>query len=164
MTHTPDFDPLLLENQICFPLYAAARKVTSLYTPFLRPLGITYTQYVVFMALWERDGVSVGELCQRLYLDTGTLTPVLKRMEGEGWLVRQRSDEDERVVVVTLTEKGLDVRDDVKDVPGKLGSCVGISADDAVELHRLLYEVLDATDAQADVTHARTRRPRALRR
>ena len=94
-----------LENQLCFPLYAAARNVTGLYTPWLKPLGLTYTQYIVFLVLWERDGLTVSEICERLMLDNGTLSPLLKKMEQAGYIERKRCREDDRVVVVTLTEE-----------------------------------------------------------
>ena len=100
-----DFNPLCLDNQLCFPLYAASKELTRRYKPFLDPLGLTYTQYVTMMALWERDGVTVGELGDRLYLDSATLTPLLKRLESHGYLNRTRSPKDERVVIITLTEK-----------------------------------------------------------
>ena len=87
-------EQLLLENQLCFPLYACARKVTGLYTPYFKPLGITYTQYLVFLSLWEKDNVPVGDLCHRLALDSGTLTPLLKKMEAEGYVTRTRSAKD----------------------------------------------------------------------
>ena len=89
-------DEFKLENQLCFPLYAAARKITAAYTPLLKPLGITYTQYIVFLVLWEKDNISVGDLCEKLYLDSGTITPLLKKMEEKGWLSRTRSKMDER--------------------------------------------------------------------
>ena len=122
MTQT---DPRLkLENQLCFPLYACARKVTSLYTPYFKPLGLTYTQYIVMLVLWEEDGVTVGELCRRLYLDNGTITPLLKKLEGQGYLERKRSREDERVVTVSLTEKGRELQQMAASVPEKIGACV----------------------------------------
>ena len=138
-----DYDALKLDNQLCFPLYAAARRVVSMYSPLLKPLGITYTQYIVFLVLWEEDGVSVGSLCRRLRLDNGTLTPLLKKMEDSGWVVRTRSREDERVVIVSLTERGAALRERVAGIPEQVGSCVGLSHDDAVALYRLLYRILD---------------------
>ena len=137
-----DAPQLLLENQICFPLYAAARKVTGLYTPYFKELGLTYTQYIVFLALWEKDRVSVGDLANRLYLDTGTLTPLLKRMEAAGWISRARSHEDERVVIISLTDKGAELQKKVLDIPFKVGSCVPLEASEALELHRLLNKIL----------------------
>ena len=97
---------LQLDSQLCFPLYAASRKVVNHYTPFLKPFGITYTQYIVLLALWEVKTSTVGELCDRLYLDNGTVTPLLKKMEEEGLVTRTRSKKDERVVTVDVTENG----------------------------------------------------------
>ena len=97
-------EAMKLANQLCFPLYAAARNVTGLYTPWLKPLGLTYTQYIVFLVLWEEDGISVTEIGEKLMLDNGTLSPLLKKMEKAGYINRRRSSDDERVVVITLTE------------------------------------------------------------
>lgn len=135
-------EALKLENQLCFPLYAAARQVTSLYTPYLRELGLTYTQYIVFLALWESDGVTVGELCRKLYLDNGTVTPLLKKLEAEDYVVRTRQKDDERVVAVTLTDKGRALKERAKEIPYKIGVCVGLDEKDAVELYTLLYKLL----------------------
>ena len=109
-------ETMKLANQLCFPLYAAARNVTGLYTPWLKPLGLTYTQYIVFLVLWEKDGISVTEIGARLMLDNGTLSPLLKKMEKAGYLERCRSKEDDRVVLITLTDKGRDLQEKVKDV------------------------------------------------
>lgn len=138
-----DSDELMkLENQLCFPLYAAARNVTNLYTPLLKPLGLTYTQYIVFLVLWEKDDVPVGEICERLWLDNGTVTPLLKKMQAEGYIEKHRSEKDDRVVAVTLTEKGKRLQEQVKDVPLRVGRCIGLSEDKAKELYTLLYELL----------------------
>lgn len=136
------YDALRLDQQVCFPLYAASRKVVSLYTPFLKPLGITYTQYLILLVLWEHDNIPVGELGEKLYLDTGTLTPVLKRMEEEGHLTRTRGAEDERVVMISLTAQGHALREKVQDLPQKISCRVSLSPDDAQTLYRLLYQVL----------------------
>ena len=138
-----EFDPLLLDHQLCFPLYACARKVVNLYTPYFQPLGITYTQYLVFLVLWERDGVSVRELGERLYLDSGTLTPLLKKMEEAGYLTRERSKADGRVVLVHLTEQGRALRAACAEIPLRLGGCLPISAEEAKVLHGLLYRILE---------------------
>ena len=144
MTQT---DPRLkLENQLCFPLYACARKVTSLYTPYFKPMGLTYTQYIVMLVLWEEDGVTVGELCRRLYLDNGTITPLLKKLEGQGYLERKRSKEDERVVTVSLTEKGRELQQMAVSVPEKVGSCVKVNPEEAQTLYKLLYKVIEGMD------------------
>lgn len=143
MEQAGEYDALLLERQLCFPLYAAARKVVGKYTPFFRPLGITYTQYIVFLVLWEQDGIPVGELCRRLRLDNGTLTPLLKKMEENGFVLRARSSEDERVVIVKLTEKGRALREQARDIPARMKSCIPFSPGEAEELYRLLYRLLD---------------------
>ena len=137
-----EYEQLKLENQLCFPLYACARKVTSAYTPFLKPLGITYTQYIVFMVLWEHDGICVGDLGRRLYLDNGTLTPLLKKMETAGFVTRTRSPQDERVVIVNLTKAGWDMRTRAAGIPEKAGSCLPLDPADAQTLYRLLYQIL----------------------
>ena len=142
MAYDPN-EALKLSNQLCFPLYAAARKITGLYSPFLRPLGLTYTQYLVFLVLWEQDGISVGELCHRLMLDNGTLTPVLKKMELNGHLTRVRSQEDERVVLVHLTETGREMKTRAAEIPRQVSGCVRLSPEKAGALYRLLYEILE---------------------
>ncbi|MBQ1438803.1 MAG: MarR family transcriptional regulator [Solobacterium sp.] len=135
-------EQLCLDNQLCFPLYACARKVTGLYTPFFKPLGITYTQYIVFLALWEKDDVSVSDLCARLYLDSGTLTPLLKKMEQDGYIKRTRSASDERIVRITLTEKGREMEERAADIPMQVGSCITLDPEEAVTLYALLSKIL----------------------
>jgi DNA-binding MarR family transcriptional regulator len=138
-----EYEVLKLRNQLCFPLYAAARNVTNLYTPILKPLGLTYTQYIVFLSLWEKDGVTVGELCKTLLLDNGTISPLLKKMQQAGYIERTRSETDDRVVVVTLTEAGRALREKAKDVPAKVAGCIPLSPEKAQTLYALLYELLD---------------------
>lgn len=140
-----EYDPaqaLRLDNQLCFPLYAAARHVTSLYTPYLRELGLTYTQYIVFLVLWERDGLTVSELGERLYLDNGTLTPLLKKLEAAGYIRRERSSGDERVVLISLTDEGRALRKKAEEIPLAVGSCIRLTKRDAAALYRLLYTIL----------------------
>lgn len=140
---TINYDEMLkLENQLCFPLYAAARQVTGLYTPYLKELGLTYTQYIVFLVLWEQDGIPVGKLGRRLYLDNGTLTPLLKKLETAGYLTRARDTSDERVVTVSLTEKGRALKEQAKEIPLKIGSCIKLSEEEAQGLYILLYRLL----------------------
>ncbi len=136
-------EAMKLANQLCFPLYAAARNVAGLYTPWLKPLGLTYTQYLVFLVLWEKDGISVTEIGEKLMLDNGTLSPLLKKMEQAGLLKRQRSCEDERVVVVTLTEEGRALQEKAKDVPAQVAGCIDLPPEKAQMLYALLYELLD---------------------
>ena len=135
-------EAMKLDNQLCFPLYAAARSVVSLYTPFLKPLGLTYTQYIVFLVLWEKDGLTVGDICERLMLDNGTLSPLLKKMEQAGYIERKRSSEDDRVVLITLTAEGRALQEKVKAVPEKVAGCIDLPADKAHTLYLLLYELL----------------------
>ena len=137
------YESLKLDNQLCFPLYAAARNVIGLYTPWLKPLGLTYTQYVVFLVLWERDGISVSALGERLMLDNGTLSPLLKKMEQAGYVERRRSPEDERVVIITLTEAGRALQEAAKEVPAKVAGCIDLPPEKARALYDLLYELLD---------------------
>ena len=136
-------EAMKLVNQLCFPLYAAARHVTGLYTPVLKPLGLTYTQYIVFLVLWEKDGQAVGEIGEKLLLDNGTLSPLLKKMEQAGYVRRERSREDERVVVITLTEAGRALREKAKDVPAKVAGCLDLPPEKAQTLYGLLYELLE---------------------
>ena len=140
---TKDFDPLKLEHQMCFPIYAAARKVTGLYTPFLAELDLTYTQYIAMMVLWEKDGISVKEIGERLFLDSGTLTPLLKNLEKKGLLIRSRSKEDERVTIAELTQEGKDLRNRALSIPGQVGSCIRLEPEEAFQLYTLLYKILD---------------------
>ncbi len=136
-------EAMKLANQMCFPLYAASRHVISLYTPLLKPLGLTYTQYIVLLVLWEKDGLTVGEICERLLLDNGTLSPLLKKMQQAGYVERQRSSRDDRVVVITLTEEGRALQEKAKDIPAKAAGCIDLPAEKAQLLYELLYELLD---------------------
>ena len=137
-------EAMKLENQLCFPLYAAARNVINLYTPVLKPLGLTYTQYLVFLVLWEKDGITVGELCDKLMLDSGTLSPLLKKMQQAGYIEKNRSADDDRVVVVTLTEEGRALQEKAKDVPREVGCSIDLPREKAAALYSLLYELLSA--------------------
>lgn len=136
------YDALRLESQLCFPLYACAKEVVKKYSPFLDALGLTYTQYIALMVLWHSGPLNVKALGERLYLDSGTLTPLLKKMEADGLVTRERSKEDERNVRIALTEKGWALREAARDVPAKVGACIALLPDEAAELYRLLYKVL----------------------
>ena len=137
-----NYDALKLENQLCFPLYACSREVIKLYKPYLDELDLTYTQYIAMMVLWEHKAVTVKELGQYLFLDSGTLTPLLKKMEAKGLLSRKRDHEDERSLVVSLTDAGEALRDRAVDVPVKMAQCVRLQPEEAKELYRLLYKLL----------------------
>ncbi len=140
------YDVLKLENQICFPLYAASREIIKQYHPFLLDLDITYTQYITLMVLWEVKKISVKDLGKKLFLDSGTLTPVLKNLEGRGYITRNRSQQDERVLIVEITETGMALREKAVEVPLKMASCSKLNEDDAKELYRLLYKLLDTLE------------------
>ncbi|MBQ8955816.1 MAG: MarR family transcriptional regulator [Lachnospiraceae bacterium] len=139
-----EYPQLLLKNQLCFPLYACSRKIVGSYTPYLKPLGLTYTQYLVLMVLWEHENINVGQLGSILYLDAGTLTPLLKRLEKAGYVTRERSKEDERITVISITDEGSRLKEKCKDIPAKMASCkFPLSEKDAKELYRLLYLFLE---------------------
>ncbi len=136
------YDCLRLDQQLCFPLYACARETIKLYTPFLDQLDLTYTQYIAMLVLWEKRSVTVKEMGEALYLDSGTLTPLLKKMEAKGLLTRRRSAEDERSLIVTLTEAGLALRERAVEVPSQMARCVNLEPEERQELCRLLNKLL----------------------
>ncbi len=138
------YDLLKLDHQLCFPLYAASKDIIRRYRPYLDPLGLTYTQYLAMMVLWEHGEVSVKELGEKLYLDSGTLTPMLKMLELKGFVQRKRSREDERVLLVSLTERGAVLREEAIKVPQQLERCLPLSDKECNELYHLLYKILDA--------------------
>ena len=139
-----EYEQLLLKNQLCFPLYACGRKIVGRYTPYLKPLGLTYTQYIVLMVLWEEECVTVGHLGDVLNLDAGTLTPLLKRLEKAGYVTRSRSKEDERITNIAITPEGNKLKKKCKDIPLKLASeGTGLTEKEAVQLYKLLYKFLD---------------------
>ena len=140
------YDALKLENQLCFPLYACSKEVVRRYKPYLDPLGLTYTQYIIMLVLWEKKAMMLKELGNALYLDSGTLTPVLKKMEANDLILRERMRNDERNLMVTVTEKGQRLREEAVRVPQAMAGCVKLSQDEAVTLHRLLYKLLGALE------------------
>ena len=135
-------EAMKLSHQLCFPLYAAARNVTNLYTPWLKPLGLTYTQYIVFLVLWEKDGISVSEIGEKLMLDNGTLSPLLKKMEQAGYIMRRRCRDDDRVVEIALTDEGRALQEKAKDIPAQVANCINLPSEKAQMLYTLLYELL----------------------
>ena len=136
------YDALKLENQICFPLYACSREIIKQYKPFLDEIDLTYTQYIAMMVLWEHQSVTVKELGQYLFLDSGTLTPLLKKMEAKGIISRKRDEEDERSLIVSLTAEGEALKERAVEVPQKMAQCVRLAPEEAQELYRLLYKLL----------------------
>ena len=141
-----NYNALLLQNQLCFPLYAVSKEVVRLYKPFLDEIGLTYTQYIAMLVLWEKQAQTVKELGEHLYLDSGTLTPLLKKMEAQGLVNRQRNAADERSVIVSLTEKGRALREKALSIPEKIGSCLPLTREESKTLYQLLYRMLHAIE------------------
>jgi len=137
------YEGLRLENQLCFPLYAASREIIKRYRPYLDELDLTYTQYIAMMVLWQEGTVSVRDLGSRLYLDSGTLTPVLKSLEEKGFVTRCRSQADQRVLDVTVTAAGRALRDRAVEIPAQVGQCVRLDPAQARDLYETLYRLLD---------------------
>ncbi|HEY1972776.1 MAG TPA: MarR family transcriptional regulator [Pseudonocardia sp.] len=146
----PDEFSLLLDDQMCFALYAASRAVTGLYRPLLNELGLTYPQYLVMLVLWERGSVPVKVLSSALHLDYGTLTPLLRRLEHNGLVRRERQVSDERSVLIELTEAGTELRGRARTVPGEIGAAMALDGDEFEQLRRSLRRltgnVLRASD------------------
>ncbi|MBQ7158075.1 MAG: MarR family transcriptional regulator [Treponema sp.] len=136
------YDSLKLKNQLCFPLYAASREILRKYTPFLKDLHLTYTQYIVMMVMWEEKSLTVGDLGKKLYLDTGTLSPLLKAMEEKGLIARSREKNDERVVIVSITPEGEALREKAVTVPEQIGKCINLSPEEAKVLYGILYKLI----------------------
>ena len=139
----PKYDSLKLCNQLCFPLYACSREMIKLYKPWLDELGLTYTQYITMMVLWEHKAMTVKALGQELYLDSGTLTPLLKKLEEKGLVTRRRSDLDERNLIVTITEKGEAMRDQALHIPAEMTKCINLPKEDIRDLYRMLHQLLE---------------------
>ncbi|MCH5266095.1 MAG: MarR family transcriptional regulator [Lachnospiraceae bacterium] len=137
------YEALKIENQLCFPLYACSREIIKKYKPYLDELDLTYTQYITMMVLWERKELTVKELGQRLFLDSGTLTPLLKKMEAKGLLTRTRSEADERSLIVTVTEAGEQLKEQAADIPEQMARCSQLEPEEAAELYRILYKILE---------------------
>lgn len=136
------YDVLKLENQLCFPLYAVSKEIVRQYTPFLNEIDLTYTQYIAMMVMWEHEEVSVKELGKKLFLDSGTLTPLLKNLEKKGFVTRERSKTDERFLVVRITEEGMNLREKAVEIPAKVGKCVCLDETEAVQLYTIVKKLL----------------------
>lgn len=144
-------DALLLNNQLCFPLYACSRKIISAYTPFLKAIGLTYTQYVTMMVMWEEKMITVHDLGKKLYLDSGTLTPVLKRLENLGYISRYRKKDDERMVIAELTEQGAKFKKQAENIPYEMVCLLTrkgnfLTPEDASLLKKQLYQIINALE------------------
>ena len=135
-------DTLKLKNQLCFPLYSAAREVVKKYHPYLSEIGLTYTQYITMMVMWEEKETTVKALGEKLFLDSGTMTPVLKSLEQKGLVVRKRSEMDERSVIIYITEVGEQLKEKAKEIPLKVAGCVVLNGEEALQLYKLLYKIL----------------------
>ena len=142
------YDVLKLDNQLCFPLYAVSKEIVRRYTPFLNEIDLTYTQYIAMMVMWEHREMSVKELGKKLLLDSGTLTPLLKTLEKKELVTRVRSKEDERFLVVSITDKGMKLREKAVDIPAKIGGCVQLSKEEAVQFYATLRKLLSQFDGQ----------------
>jgi len=138
-----NYEVLKLKNQLCFPLYACSRHMIRLYKPFLDELDLTYTQYITMMVLWERKSVTVKELGMELYLDSGTLTPLLKKLEARGLVTRCRSEADERNLIVTVTEKGMAIRNQALHIPEEMTKCINLEKEEIRVLYHTLYKMLE---------------------
>ena len=143
MKKSDKYECLKLNNQLCFPLYACAKEVVRRYKPYLDEIDLTYTQYIAMMVMWEHEKVSVKEMGEYLFLDSGTLTPVLKTLEKKGYLKRERSKEDERNLIVTLTKEGAALKDRASSIPGKMGGCMKLDEQDAMDLYRILHKMME---------------------
>lgn len=135
--------PPQLENQLCFPLYVITKEIIGLYRPFLDEIDITYSQYLVMMVLWEKDGLTVNQVGEKLYLDSGTLTPLMKRLEVKGVIIRKRKKEDERVVEVFLTDKGRNLQQKACEIPIKMQEKLNLTTEDLFELKETVQKILN---------------------
>ena len=142
MENQDKYESLKLGNQLCFPLYACSKEIIRKYKPYLDDIDLTYTQYIAMMVLWEKKTVNVKMLGECLYLDSGTLTPVLKKLESKGYITRERSSEDERNLVVSITPEGEKLRDKALSIPPAMGSCVKLTAEESQLLYKLLYKII----------------------
>lgn len=142
------YEALKLKNQLCFPLYACSKEIVKRYKPLLDPLGLTYTQYIVMMVLWESKEMNVKTLGDYVYLDSGTLTPVLKKLEEKGYVARTRGKEDERILVVTLTKEGHQLKERAVDIPISMGRSINLNSDEMKQLYDLLYKILSPDTGQ----------------
>ena len=136
------YDCLKLENQLCFPLYACSKEITRHYKPYLDKLDLTYTQYITMMVMWEKKSINIKELGECLYLDSGTMTPVIKKLVAKGYISKHRSVEDERSVIVEITDKGNALKDEAVSIPKAMGGCINLSEKDAADLYRILNQIL----------------------
>lgn len=137
------YDCLRLENQLCFPLYAASKEIIRKYKPFLDKLDLTYTQYITMMVLWEVKETNVKALGKKLFLDSGTLTPLLKKLEEKGYITKEKLETDERNIIVRITHSGEELKNLAKIIPEKMGKCINLNTEESIQLYKLLYKILE---------------------
>lgn len=139
-----NYDILRLESQLCFPLYICSKEIVRIYKPYLDKVGLTYPQYITMMALWEHKKMPAKRLGELLYLDSGTLTPLLKKLEKEEYIKRARNKNDERTVIVNITKKGMSLKEKAIKIPYSVGKCISLTDKEKKDFHRLLYKVIDS--------------------
>ena len=142
------YDCLKISNQLCFPLYACSKEIVKRYKPYLDPIDLTYTQYITMMVIWEEEEITVKALGDKLFLDSGTLTPVLKKLEQKGYVKRSRSKDDERNLIITLTKDGEELKKQASTIPAKMGKCVCLSQEESKQLYSLLYKILGSFEKE----------------
>lgn len=145
------FDCLRISNQLCFPLYACSKEIVKRYKPYLDPIDLTYTQYITMLVVWEEKEITVKALGDKLFLDSGTLTPVLKKLEQKGYVKRTRSKDDERNLIITLTAEGEALKEQACAIPAKMAKCVSISQEETIQLYNLLYKLLEKAPKMEDM-------------
>ena len=137
------YKQLELDHQLCFPLYACSKEIIRQYRPYLEDINLTYTQYIVMMVIWQEKTINVKELGKKLFLDSGTLTPVLKSLENKGYICRNRSLKDERVVLAELTKSGEELKEQAVSIPQKIEQCINLDKEEALQLYQILYKILN---------------------
>ncbi len=145
-----DYESLKIENQLCFPLYACAKEIVRSYQPLLSKIDLTYTQYITMMVMWERKSVTVKELGEILYLDSGTLTPLLKKLEAKGYVTRKRSRDDERSVIIEITKEGMDLREAAASIPEQAACRIVLTPEEARTVYKLMYKMLAGLEETND--------------
>lgn len=137
-----NYDCLKLDYQLCFPLYVCSKEIIKNYKKYLDKFDLTYTQYIALLVMWEEKEINVKTLGEKLYLDSGTLTPLLRKLEDKGLIKRNKLESDERNLIITLTKEGNELKDKVIDIPSKVGSCVNLNQEETQELYKLLYKII----------------------
>lgn len=142
------YETLKLKNQLCFPIYLCSKEITRKYTPYLNKIDLTYTQYIVMMYLWENKETNVKELGKTLLLDSNTLTPLLKKLEKKQYINRTKSEIDERNLVIKLTKKGEQLKEQALEIPKQIGKCINLEEQEAIKLYKILYKILENIETE----------------